>query len=167
MTTATYVPSRNIAEPQDTRFASIAQSLPRYGLALVVAWVGMMKFTAYEAEAISGLVSNSPLMSWMYSVLSTQGVSNLIGIAEVAIAGLLVVGGRFPKALLAGSAGAVAMFGTTLTFMVSTPGVFEASLGGFPAVSVMPGQFLLKDVAFLAVAVSLLGRAVERIRQPA
>jgi len=31
----------------------------RYGLVLVLVWIGAMKFTAYEAEAIQGLVANS------------------------------------------------------------------------------------------------------------
>jgi uncharacterized membrane protein YkgB len=40
----------------------------RYGLVLTLFWIGGMKFTAYEAEGISGFVANSPLMSWAYSV---------------------------------------------------------------------------------------------------
>jgi uncharacterized membrane protein YkgB len=37
------------------------------------------------------------------------------------------------------------MFLTTLSFLLTTPGVWEASAGGFPALSVVPGQFLAKD----------------------
>ena len=40
----------------------------RYGLVLVLLWIGGMKFTAYEAEGISGLVANSPLMAWAYQI---------------------------------------------------------------------------------------------------
>src|SRR5262249_4102245 len=47
-----------------------------------------------------------------------------------------------------GSAAAVVMFFTTLSFLFSTPG-WELSLGGFPALSALPGQFLLKDVVLL------------------
>ena len=36
----------------------------RYGLVIVLAWIGAMKFTAYEAGGIKGLVENSPLMSF-------------------------------------------------------------------------------------------------------
>ncbi len=45
----------------------------------------------------------------------------------------------------------------TLTFFFSTPGVAEATAGGFPAISAMPGQFLLKDLVLLAASLSLLG----------
>src|SRR5215472_4131717 len=44
----------------------------------------------------------------------------------------------------------------TLTFFLSTPGVAEATAGGFPAISAAPGQFLLKDLVLLAASLSLL-----------
>jgi len=131
----------------------------RYGLVLVLVWIGAMKFTAYEAEGIQGLVANSPLMSWMYSVLSVRGASALIGSAELVIAGLIAVRPLSAPLAAAGSALAVGMFLTTLSFMASTPGVFEASAGGFPALSVLPGQFLLKDVVLLAAALWSLAEA--------
>ena len=58
---------------------------------------------------------------------------------------------------------AVIMFLTTLSFLFSTPG-WEPSLGGFPALSVVPGQFLLKDVVLLGAAVWSLGEALNAIR---
>ena len=62
------------------------------------------------------------------------------------------------KASVVGSAGAVLMFLTTLSFLLSTPG-WEPSLGGFPALSALPGQFLLKDVVLLGAALWSLGEA--------
>ena len=56
------------------------------------------------------------------------------------------------------------MFLTTLSFLVTTPG-WEPSLGGFPALSAMPGQFLLKDVVLLGVALSSAGEALEAVRR--
>ncbi|MBA3883619.1 MAG: DUF417 family protein [Chthoniobacterales bacterium] len=47
----------------------------RYGLVAVLLWVGLLKFTAFEAEGIQGLVANSPLMSWTYSVMSVRAFS--------------------------------------------------------------------------------------------
>jgi uncharacterized membrane protein YkgB len=47
---------------------------------------------------------------------------------------------------------AVATFVITLTFLFSTPG-WEPSLGGFPALSVAPGQFILKDAVLLGAAI--------------
>jgi len=51
------------------------------------------------------------------------------------------------------------MFLTTLSFLFSTPG-WEPSLGGFPSLSVLPGQFLLKDVVLLGAAVWSLNEAL-------
>jgi reactive chlorine resistance protein C len=39
------------------------RALARYGLVVVVGWIGLMKFTAYEAEGIRSFVANSPLLS--------------------------------------------------------------------------------------------------------
>ena len=50
-------------------------------------------------------------------------------------------------------------FLTTLSFLATTPGVWEPSAGGFPALSGKPGQFLIKDLALLGIALWSLGEA--------
>ncbi|MEM1429345.1 MAG: DUF417 family protein [Pseudomonadota bacterium] len=134
----------------------------RFSTAAVLGWIGAMKFTAYEAGAIEGLVASSPLTSWLYSIFSLQGASNLIGTVEIVTAALIVLGARFPKAALLGALGALATFIVTASFLFTAP-VTEPSLGGFPALSVVPGQFLLKDIILLAGAVFLTGEALRRI----
>ena len=135
--------------------------LTRFGLVVVFAWIGAMKFTLYEANAIQPLVANSPLMSWLYQIFSVPTFSNLLGVLEVAIA-VLIAARPFSAAVSAiGSALAAVLFLGTLSFMVSTPPVWEASLGGFPALSVAPGQFLLKDLALLGAAVWTMGEALD------
>lgn len=131
-----------------------------YGLALVFAWIGAMKFTAYEANAIQGLVASSPLLSWLYGILDVRGVANLIGTVEIATALLLVAR---PYSALAGVIGGLLVAATTavtLTFIFTAPG-WEASLGGFPALSVVPGQFLLKDVVLLGAGLAIAGDALK------
>jgi len=49
----------------------------------------------------------------------------------------------------------------TLTFLLSTTGVAEATAGGFPAISAMPGQFLLKDLVLLAASLALFLGSVQ------
>ena len=138
---------------------AVGSGLARYGLAVVVAWIGLMKFTAYEAEGIRPFVANSPLMSWVYGPLSVRGFSAALGVVEVAIAILIAARPLSPRASAVGSALAVGMFLTTLSFLVTTPGVWEPSLGGFPALSALPGQFLIKDLALLGIALWMLGEA--------
>jgi uncharacterized membrane protein YkgB len=132
--------------------------LLRYGLVLVLVWIGGMKFTAFEAEAVKPLVESSPLMRWMYRVLSVQGVSNLLGVAELSIAAMIALQPVWPAVAALGSGLAVLMFATTLTFLFSLPG-WEPTLGGFPALS-GAGGFLVKDVVLLGAAVWSLGDAL-------
>ena len=142
-----------------SRVEAVGRELARYGLVVVVGWIGLMKFTAYEAEGIRLYVSNSPLMSWVYGFISVRGFSAVLGVVEVAIAILVAARPFSPRASALGSALAVGMFLTTLSFLLTTPGVWEPSLGGFPALSGKPGQFLIKDLALLGISVWTLGEA--------
>ena len=123
-----------------------------------------MKFTRVEAEAIRPLVEHSPLMNGAFTALGVRPFSNLLGVAEVTIAALIGLRPIAARASALGSTLAVGMFVTTLSFLLTTPGVWEASLGGFPAISVLPGQFLLKDVVLLGAALSTLGESLARRR---
>ena len=138
---------------------AVGRELGRYGLVVVVGWIGFMKFTAYEAEGIKPFVANSPLISWFYEFVSARRFSSVLGVVEVAIALLIALRPLSPVACAIGSALAVLMFLTTLSFLVTTPGAWEPSLGGFPALSALPGQFLIKDLALLGISLWSLGEA--------
>jgi reactive chlorine resistance protein C len=135
---------------------TISHNAMRYGLVLVLLWIGGMKFTAYEAEGISGLVSNSPFMSWAYSVFSVRSFSALLGVTEIVVALLIASRPLSARTAVVGSVMAVGMFATTLSFLLTTPGVWEASIGGFPALSVLPGQFLIKDFVLFGASLRLV-----------
>jgi reactive chlorine resistance protein C len=144
-----------------SRVEAVGRELARYGLVVVVGWIGLMKFTAYEAEGIRLYVANSPLMSWVYGFVSVQGFSAVLGVVEVTVAILIATRPLAPRASALGSAVAVGMFLTTLSFLTTTPGVWEPSAGGFPALSGKPGQFLIKDLALLGISLWSLGEAVQ------
>lgn len=131
----------------------------RYGLAIVMIWIGAMKFTQYEAEGIQPLVANSPLMSWLYDLMSVQGFSNLLGVSEVSVGLMIALRPVSAKLSAIGSLATVPMFLGTLSFIFSTPG-WESTLG-FPALSVVPGQFLLKDLVLLGAALVTAGEALQ------
>ncbi len=127
----------------------------RWALVVIFLWFGAMKFTGYEAMGIAPLLSHNPLTGWLIDALGMQTTSNLIGTIELATAAALVAG-RFAGFLsFLGAAMACMTFALTLTFFATTPGVGEPSLGGFPAISVAPGQFLLKDLVLLAASYCL------------
>jgi len=142
---------------------SVGEKIIRYGLVVILLWVGALKFAAYEAESIQGLVANSPLMSWMYSVMSVQGASILIGVIEIVL-GLLIATRPFAPLLSAiGSFGVIIMSLITLTFIFTTPGVWQPGYG-FPFPSPMPGQFLAKDLLMLGAAIWTAGEALRAAR---
>ncbi|WP_293243936.1 DUF417 family protein [Mycolicibacterium sp.] len=140
-------------------------ALARYGLVVVIGWIGLCKFTAYEAQGIQPLVANSPLMSWLYEVFSVNTFSALLGVVELLTAALLAVKPWWPKLSIAGSVMAIGLFVATLSFLATTPEVFEPSAGGFPILS-STGQFLIKDVALLGISVWTLADAVRSRKAP-
>ena len=58
-----------------------------------------------------------------------------------------------------GSIGAVVIFLITLTFLFSTPGVWQPGYG-FPCLSPVPGQFVAKDLLFIGAALWTAGEAL-------
>lgn len=133
-----------------------------FALAIIYFWFGGMKFTHYEAEGLVPLVSNSPFLGWVYDIFSVDVFSRLLGALEVSI-GLLIAGRLLsPKLSLIGGALSAGLFFTTLSFMFSTPGVVEPGLG-FPAITVAPGQFLLKDLGLLAASIFVAGHSLTKM----
>jgi uncharacterized membrane protein YkgB len=153
------------------RIESIRQStvdavgglITRYGLVIVIAWFGGMKFTNYEAQGIQPLVSESPFMSWLYDIFSVYTFSVLLGVFEVAAAVLIAVKPWWPRASILGSLLAILLFAATISFLFTTPGVFEESVGGFPLLS-LNGGFLIKDIALLGISAWTLADALRATR---
>ena len=126
-------------------------NVSRYGLVVTLLLIGALKFTASEAQGIQPLVANSPLMFWLYRILSVQGVSNLIGVIETVVALLIASRPFSAKLSFIGSIGAIITFLLTVTFLFSTPGALHFS-HGFPVLG-DAGQFLVKDLVLLGASV--------------
>ncbi|WP_283644383.1 YkgB family protein [Marinovum algicola] len=132
-------------------------------LVLIYFWFGGMKFTQYEAKGLESFVGPSFVIGWMYDVFSLRGFSIFLGILEIAI-GLLIAGRLVsPKLSVAGGLFSCGLFLTTISFMLTTEGVFAPEELTFPAISVMPGQFLLKDFGLLAASVLVVGESLSAI----
>jgi len=143
----------------------IGTGILRYGLVIVLLWIGGMKFTAYEAAGIAPLEIHSPLMSWAYYLLGERNLSNLLGVIEIALGLGIALRQVRPRISGIASLVSVGMFLTTLTFLFTTPG-WEPTLGGFPGLSALPGQFLLKDIVLLGAAVFTAGEAFAAVPGP-
>ncbi|WP_045384966.1 DUF417 family protein [Vibrio rotiferianus] len=130
---------------------NIGYSLGALGVALVLAWIGIYKFTPTEADLIKPLVENHPAMGWLYSVISVQAVSNLIGAVEIIVAIGLVVGLKNRKVGFFSGVFATVIFLSTLSFLITTPNTWKVSDG-----IIITNFFLVKDILFLAISISVI-----------
>ncbi len=137
-------------------------------VAMVLLWIGGMKFFEFEANAIMGLVETSPFMSWLYAVFSVQGASNVIGGFDVLFA-LLLGAGIFSKnkpVIIASGLACLSVFLMTQTFLFTVPDTFNST-----TIVNRLGQFIIKDLWFVAnlavVAYFTPFEAVSREREEA
>ena len=113
-------------------------------MATILLWIGAYKFTYAEAEGIKSLVEQSFLLSWLYKILSLQGVSNLLGVIEIAIAVALIIGIFSPIVRK------LAFVGCTITFLITLSFLFTSAktyyyIEGVPVTDF----FILKDIPML------------------
>ena len=143
------------------RVCSIGQAVSRYGLALTLAWIGFGKYIKMESRV---LIEHSPLMSWVYDVFNVSTVARGLGTLELVAAILICCRPLSARLSAVGSAMAIVLFCGTLSFLVTTPGVISQFAGPIPVLSALPGQFLLKDVVLMGVAIWSLGEALRARR---
>jgi uncharacterized membrane protein YkgB len=146
-----------------TSLTHAGQTVARYGLVVVLAWIGFGKYVKMEARV---LIEHSPLMSWIYDYLSVTAVARGLGTMEIVAALLIALFPLWPRASAAGSALAVVLFLGTLSFLFTTPGVVATHAAGVPVLSAQPGQFLLKDLVLIGVAIWSLGDSLQRVATP-
>jgi uncharacterized membrane protein YkgB len=130
------------------RWREPALVLARLGVVLVLVWIGGMKFTQLEADAIVPLMQSQPWLAWPYRFASSLQVSMAIGVIEIATAALLLAPANGWRRL--GTRLALVTFAVTLSFLFSAPGWAE---GWPPGVLDSGGRFLAKD---LLLALTLL-----------
>jgi uncharacterized membrane protein YkgB len=145
------------------KLARVTPLIARYALVIVFVWFAGLKVTDYEAQGIAPLGEHSPFLSWIYHLVSIDTFSQLVGVVELITAVLLALypWSRWASAL--GGALATLFFLGTLSFMVTTPGIGEASAGGFPVLSAT-GEFLIKDLGLLGLSVWLLADSLVTTR---
>lgn len=138
--------------------ARIGAFVSRYSLVLIIGWFGIFKFTHTEAVGVHGVAGGNMLFGWLYAMFSEQAVSNGVGSAEIAIALLIALRPWAPRLSAVGSLGAVGMFSTTLSFLLTAPGAFAHVEGLW--VPGAAGSFLIKDLTMLGAAFWTAGEAL-------
>ena len=147
-------PATNRYQKAATVLTRAGQLVSRYGLVVVLAWIGFGKYVKMDSRV---LIEHSPLMSWIYDFLSVTTVARGLGTLEIIAALLIAVAPLWPRVSAAGSALAVVLFVGTLSFLFTTPGVVATHAAGIPVLSAQPGQFLLKDLVLIGVSLWTLG----------
>ena len=71
------------------------QLISRYGLVVVLAWIGFGKYVKMESRV---LIEHSPLMSWIYDVASVTAVARGLGTMEIVAAVLIALRPVWPRA---------------------------------------------------------------------
>ena len=134
----------------DTLIVATARRLAgpflRISLAIILAWIGALKF-ADPSPVVS-------LLQASLSFLALPAFVYVLGALEIVTAVLLVTGVALPYAGLL----TIGLFAGTLTIFVIAPGVT-----GFPFLT-LAGQFLLKDLGLMAAAVNVI--AMSSAAQP-
>ncbi|WP_232078767.1 YkgB family protein [Mycobacterium florentinum] len=153
----------NAPHPLSDSLIRLGHLISRYGLVVVLAWIGFGKYVKMESRV---LIEHNPLMSWVYDVFSVTTVARGLGTMEIVAALLIALRPVWPRVSAIGSALAVVLFLGTLSFLFTTPGVVSTHAAGLPVLSALPGQFLLKDLVLIGVALWTLGDALREERSP-
>ena len=123
----------------------------RAAMVIIFFFFGYQKWWAYEAQRLIPYISNGPLIFWLYPVFGIRGASWFLGCCEWTFGTLLFLGFWYKKLGILGALGSCATFLGTVTIIPFMPDGWDASAGGFPA---MTGNvpFLMKDVVLLAAS---------------
>jgi len=167
--------------------------LLRIAIAVVLIWIGGLKFFDYEAEGIVPFVANSPFMSFFYAHpddykgrILKEGevekanhawhVSNHTYIFSHGLGVLLIVMGMAlllnvvnPLFGMAGAVSVLIMSVITLSFLITTPETWVQPLGG-PDYSIPflsgRGRLVVKDIIMMAGAfVALVNSSKQYLQQ--
>jgi len=145
-------------ENLERRLTHVGGAVLRYSLVLFFVGFGFYKFTLQEAQAIQPLMAHSPILFWAEPLLGVRGASNLIGVIEIVLGGLIALRHFNPRLSALGSLGTAFALVTTLSFLFTTPGLDPLS---------SDAGFLAKDLTLLGAALWSAGEALAaaRLRQ--
>ncbi len=146
------------AETAQHAVAKVGLFLARYGLVLVLAWIGVGHIVS--PTAIQSLIAHSPLLSWLYDIFNTHTLGYALGSTEILAAILIALRPLWSPVSAVGSAFGVLLFCSTISFLFTTPGVTS----GGPVLSML-GEFLLKDVVLLGVSLWTLADSIGAYRR--
>ncbi len=162
----------------------------RWGIVIVMLWIGGLKAFKYEAVGIVPFVANSPTMNFFYQYEAPEYKKHMnkegelkpdniqwhtenntyafswgLGAFIILIGILIAVYPIWPALSALGSFLAFIMSLVTLSFLITTPETWVPSLGdsehGFPYLS-GAGRLVIKDVIMLGASVATMAQAAKK-----
>jgi uncharacterized membrane protein YkgB len=135
------------------RIEAAGAAIVQWSIVLLLLFFGALKWTAAEADAIAPFIVNSPLLRWVGLVFERQGASEFVGVLELSIAVLIALRRWAPRLAMVGGFLGTVMFLTTLSFIVTTPGIGDGV------------AFLMKDLTLLGGALWTAGESWVAVEQ--
>ncbi len=126
----------------------------RYGLGIVIIWLGFLKFKNSEADYTRALISGG-YVSWILKYITPYALTQIIAYLQIAV-GFFILLKPISKTLSfwAGIV-AVIMFVFSLSLLFTSQSVWLAGYG-FPELS-KAGQSVLKDLILLGASAWCVG----------
>lgn len=135
----------------DVVVTRVGKLLTALALAFFFCVFGSAKFTPHEIEAITPLVSGSPLFAWLVGSVGMNATSYVIGAVEIATGLCILARPIDPRISAVGGVAACLTFMVTLSFLVTTPDLDEAT-----------GGFIIKDLGLFAASLWWVGDCLKQ-----
>lgn len=164
--------------------------LARFGMVVVLLWIGGLKAFRYEAAGIVPFVANSPAMNFFYKYEAPQYKKHMnkegefkpvniewhkdnntylfsygLGALIILIGILMALYPVLPGISAVGSFLAFIMSLITLSFLITTPEAWVPALGddenGFPYLS-GAGRLVIKDLIMMGAAIATMAQAAKK-----
>jgi uncharacterized membrane protein YkgB len=131
-------------------FLMVGQSLFRYGLGIILIWLGIMKFKNSEALQIEQAMAQTVLFQWMLKYVTIYAFSQIIAWVQI-VAGVLIMLKPVSSGLSRwGGALAMVVFLAGILVFFSSGIVWQTGYG-FPELS-RAGHAFLKDFILFGAA---------------
>lgn len=131
-------------------FQQVAQFILRYGLGVVLIWLGLMKFKNSEALQIEQAMTQTVLFAWLLKYLTVYALSMVIAWIQIVAGILLMLRPVSRKLSTWGGAMAMVIFLAGILVFFTSGLVWQTGYG-FPELS-RAGHAFLKDFILFGAA---------------
>ena len=138
-------------------FKGLGVFILRYGLGLVIIWLGFLKFKNSEADYTYQLISGGYL-SWVLQYLTPYALNQIVAYLQIVIGVLIMLKPISRSLSFWGGLAAVIMLLFSVSMLFTSNVVWQTGYG-FPELSKV-GQTILKDFVLFGAAAWCVGDSI-------